>query len=159
MEFDYSKLQIRPARIDEWDTAMALAWKTFLKYEAEDYTAEGVRNFQDFVTDQTLKRMFIIGQYRLFCAFYSNRMIGMISIREQAHISLLFVDAQYHYKGIGRKLCEQAKRYLRDELDEPGMTVNSSPYATEFYHRIGFIDLRAQETQDGITYTPMFMQF
>lgn len=159
MEFDHSKLQIRPAYIDEWDTAMALAWKTFLKYEAEDYTPEGVKNFQDFVTDQTLKRMFIVGQYRLFCAFYGNCMVGMISIREQAHISLLFVDSDYHCKGIGRKLCEQAKSYLRDELGEVGMTVNSSPYAVDFYHRIGFRDLRATETQDGIIYTPMYMRF
>ena len=51
MEFDRTKLHIRPAYIDEWETAMALAWKTFLKFEAKDYTPEGVRNFEDFVTD------------------------------------------------------------------------------------------------------------
>lgn len=159
MEFDETKLHIRPAYIDEWDTAMALAWNTFLKFEAKDYTPEGVRNFQDFVTDQTLKRMFIIGQYRLFCAFYGNHMVGIISVREHSHISLLFVEEKYHYHGIGRRLIGQVKEYLQNELEEPGMTVNSSPYAVEFYHKMGFQDLRPQETRDGITYTPMVNRF
>jgi GNAT superfamily N-acetyltransferase len=159
MEIDMTKLHIRSAYIDEWDTAMALAWKTFLKFEAEEYTPEGVRNFEDFVTDQTLKRMFIVGQYRLFCAFYGSHMVGMISIRECTHISLLFVEDKYHYNGIGRKLIEKVKDYLQMELGEQGMTVNASPYAVGFYHKMGFQDLRPQETRDGITYTPMVNRF
>ena len=159
MEVDNTKLHIRPARIDEWDDAMGLAWKTFLKFEADEYTPEGVRNFQDFITDQTLKRMFIIGQYRMFCAFYGNHMVGMITLRENAHISLLFVDAEYHQNGIGRRLIECVKKYLKDELGEIGMTVNASPYAVGFYHRTGFRDIRPQETRDGITYTPMLHRF
>lgn len=159
MELDMTKLHIRPARIDEWDTAMALAWKTFQKFEAADYSPEGVRNFEDFVTDQVLKRMFITGQYCLFCAFYDNHMVGMISVREQSHLSLLFVEERFHYNGVGRRLVEQVKRYLKDELGKSWMTVNASPYAVGFYHRLGFVDLRAAETKDGITYTPMINRF
>lgn len=159
MNFDYEQLEIRPAYIDEWDDAMALAWKTFVKYEATEYTPEGVRNFEDFITDQTLKRMFIIGEYRLFCAFYKGRMAGMISLRNVTHISLLFVDERYHCKGIGAKLIEKAKDYLQSEMGELQMTVNAAPYAVEFYHKVGFEDIRPQETKDGITYTPMIQWF
>ena len=58
METEY---QIRSAYRDEWDDAMALAWKTFLRFEADVYSPEGVKHFEDFITDTTLHRMFIMG--------------------------------------------------------------------------------------------------
>lgn len=42
------RISIRPAYRDEWDDAMALAWRTFMQYEACDFTPEGVESFQDF---------------------------------------------------------------------------------------------------------------
>ena len=59
---------IRKARKEDWDDAMAVAWKTFLKFEAEDYTKEGIRNFFDFITDSVLYRMFLNGIYHMFVA-------------------------------------------------------------------------------------------
>ena len=56
--------EIRLADQDEWEDAMGLAWKTFLEFEAGDYTPEGVRSFEDFITDTGLKRMFLSGDYR-----------------------------------------------------------------------------------------------
>lgn len=55
METSY---QIRSAYRDDWQDAMGLAWKTFLRFEADVYTAEGVKNFENFITDSTLYRMF-----------------------------------------------------------------------------------------------------
>jgi GNAT superfamily N-acetyltransferase len=159
MEIDQKKLHIRPALIGEWEPAMELAWRTFLKFEAKDYTREGVRNFEDFITDPNLERMFVVGKYRLFCAFYEEKMVGIISLREKSHISLLFVDARYHCNGIGRQLVARAKYYLQTELGESGMTVNAAPYAVEFYHKMGFVDLKPQETRDGITFTSMIYRF
>jgi hypothetical protein len=34
-------------------------------------------------------------------------------------------------------------------------TVNSSPYAVEFYHRLGFYDLSAEKVEAGMRITPM----
>ena len=102
--------QIRSAYRDEWDDAMALAWRTFLRFEADIYTAEGIRHFEDFITDTTLHRMFLLGAYQMFVALDHNRIVGMITLRNASHISLLFVDEKYHRQGIGRALIE----YLRD---------------------------------------------
>ncbi len=60
--------EVRMAYEDEWEDAMALAWKTFLQFEAEDYEPEGVKSFEDFITDNTLHRMFIMGAYQMFVA-------------------------------------------------------------------------------------------
>ena len=144
--------EIRLADQDEWEDAMVLAWKTFLEFEAGDYTPEGVRSFEDFITDTGLKRMFLSGDYRLLAAYIRGRMVGMITLRNRCHISLLFVDKRYHRHGIGRALIEQMARYVKDECR---LTVNASPYGAAFYRRLGFRDLGPERRQDGIIFTPM----
>ncbi|EOS28771.1 hypothetical protein C807_03292 [Lachnospiraceae bacterium 28-4] len=147
--------EIRMAYQGEWEEAMALAWKTFLEFEADDYSPEGIRSFEDFITDSTLRRMFIMGAYQMFVAMDGSKMAGMITVRSNSHISLLFVDKEYHRKGIGKALMEGLCGYLRTELDIRRVTVNASPFGTEFYHRIGFTDLESEQTSSGIRYTPM----
>lgn len=147
--------QIRSAYRDEWDDAMALAWRTFLRFEADIYTAEGIRHFEDFITDTTLHRMFLLGAYQMFVALNHNRIVGMITLRNASHISLLFVDEKYHRQGIGRALIEYLREYLLSEAGVDRVTVNAAPYGVAFYHKLGFRDLRPEEEKDGIKYTPM----
>lgn len=149
------RISIRPAYRDEWDDAMALAWRTFMQFEARDYTPAGVESFQDFITDAVLYRMFVMGAYQLFGAYDNGRMIGMLSLRSETHISLLFVDEKYHRMGIGRELIEYVSRYVLTEEGHNCITVNAAPYATGFYHRVGFVDTNTEQASDGIRYTPM----
>lgn len=147
--------QIRSAYRGEWQDAMALAWKTFLRFEADVYSPQGVKNFENFITDSTLHRMFVMGAYQLFVAVEGSKLVGMITLREASHISLLFVDEAYHRQGIGRRLIGYLADYLRTEVGAGRMTVNSSPYGVGFYHKMGFRDIRPEEMKDGIIYTPM----
>ncbi|MDE7000676.1 MAG: GNAT family N-acetyltransferase [Lachnospiraceae bacterium] len=149
------RISIRPAYRDEWDDAMALAWRTFMQFEARDFTPEGVESFQDFITDTVLYKMFVLGSYQLFGAYDNSRMIGMLSLRGETHISLLFVDEQYHRMGIGRGLIEYVSEYVQTEEGHGSITVNAAPYATGFYHRVGFVDTDVEQACDGIRYTPM----
>ena len=149
------RIIIRPAYRDEWDDAMALAWRTFMRFEANDYTAEGIESFQNFITDTVLYRMFVMGVYQLFGAYDNGKMVGMISLRDQTHISLLFVDEKYHKLGIGRQLIEYVGNYVLGEEGHHHITVNAAPYAIGFYHRVGFVDTDVEQVNDGITYTPM----
>lgn len=147
--------ETRFARPEEWEEAMGLAWKTFLEFEAGEYAPEGVRSFEDFITDASLKQMFLIGAYQMIIAYYEGRMVGMITLRNETHISLLFVDRDYHRRGIGRALMDSMADYVCHELGKDHLTVNASPYGREFYHRIGFTDLGPETCRDGIIYTPM----
>ncbi len=147
--------EIRFASQEEWEEAMGLAWKTFLEFEADVYTPEGVRSFEDFITDSGLRRMFVMGGYQMISAFDQGKMIGMITLRGEMHISLLFVDSHYHRRGVGRALVLKLADYVKTELGKKRMTVNASPYGVGFYHRIGFKDLGPEKQQDGIIYTPM----
>lgn len=147
--------QIRSAYRDEWDDAMVLAWKTFLRFEADVYSPEGVKHFRDFITDTTLHRMFIMGAYQMFVALDRDKIVGMITLRNSTHISLLFVDEKYHRRGIGRALMGYLTNYLLTEVGAAYVTVNASPYGVGFYHKLGFKDIRPEEEKDGIIYTPM----
>ena len=147
--------QIRSVTDDEWPEAMGLAWHVFLIFEADDYSEEGIRNFYRFVTDRILFRMFKAGQYQLFGSFLDNKLIGIISLRNSNHISLLFVDENYQNQGVARSMLEYVNNYLLTELGMQEVSVDSSPYAVDFYHRMGFIDTSSEVTQNGIRYTPM----
>lgn len=151
------RIMVRPAYREEWDDAMALAWRVFMQFEAQDYTPEGVKSFQEFITDSMLYRMFVMGEYQLFGAYDNGRMVGMISLRNETHISLLFVDATYHKKGIGRQLIQYVSDYVRSEEGREFVTVNAAPYAIGFYHRLGFIDTDDKKFSDGVWYIPMKM--
>lgn len=146
---------VRSAYRDEWDDAMALAWRTFMRFEADDYSTEGIKSFQDFITDTTLYRMFVMGAYQLFCALDGKKLVGMISLRNETHISLLFVDASYHKKGVGRALIDYVGDYVLLEEGFHRLTVNAAPYAVDFYHKLGFRDTDTEKISDGIRYTSM----
>lgn len=126
-----------------------------LQFEADSYSMEGIKNFEDFITDTTLHRMFIMGAYQMFVALDHKQIIGMITLRNASHISLLFVDEKYHRQGIGRALIEYLREYLLSETDISRVTVNAAPYGVAFYHKLGFKDIRPEEEKDGIKYTPM----
>ena len=56
------------ADISEWESAMQLAWRTFLKFEAGEYGKVGTKNFFNFISGDLLKQMFLAGTYRLAVA-------------------------------------------------------------------------------------------
>ena len=151
--------EIRFLNRDEWEDAMGLAWRTFLEFEGDVYPPQGVRSFEDFITDPALNRMFVMGAYQVMGAYHGKQMVGIVSLRNDRHISLLFVDKNYHRRGIGRALISALAEYAKKEMGQKLLTVNASPYGVEFYHRLGFKDLGPERQQDGIIFTPMVLDF
>lgn len=145
---------IRPLRRDEWDMAMQLAWDTFLIYEAPEYEKLGINNFHEFVKGKELKQLFLLGEYEALGAFIDEVIVGIIGVRKRTHISLLFVEPIYHHQGIATSLIKTVANELRGKGYKE-MTVNSSPYAVQFYHKLGFINVTGEVSADGIRYTPM----
>jgi len=127
--------------------ALELAWRVFQKFEAPEYCEKGIGSFR-----HALHSPDFICQLRIYGAFKSNNIIGMLATRNNGtHIALFFVDENYHKQGIGRQLFETA---LRD-CPAKEMTVNSSPYAVKVYHALGFTNTDAEQIDNGIRYFPM----
>ena len=143
-----AEIEIRRIEKGEVDGALELVMSVFMAFEAPDYSEEGVEAFKRTAVYNPA----FIESLLFYGAFSENGLVGVIATRnEGSHIALFFVDARYHRKGIGRKLFEAA---LNDCPSEE-MTVNSSPYAVEAYHRLGFMDTAEEQIRDGIRYTPM----
>ena len=151
---DENRFQIREVNPGEYIGAMNLAWDTFSKFDARDYSQEGIDAFRDFISDGNLYEMFLRGAYLIYVAVDSNdKLAGVISIRGGNHISLLFVAEKYQKMGVATKLIDHVKNKLKEEYKN--ITVNAAPYAVGFYHRYGFIDTGLEQEQTGIKYTPM----
>lgn len=147
--------EIRWAKKEEWMPAMKMIWKTFIKFEGKDYTEEGIRNFFEFITDDDLHNAFLNGDYQMMVALDGVRVIGAGSIRSCNHLSLLFVDEEYHHMGIGASLMKKLCDYLKTEAGEQYMSLKAAPYAVNFYRKLGFRAVAPEEQYSGIRVTPM----
>ena len=146
---------IREAAYEEWEAAMEIAGETFWIYNAKEYTKEGIESFYDFIYDRQLKEMFLQDYYKMFLGFDRDRIVGLITLRNECHISLLFVDKEYQKQGVGSALITYLSHYLYSQTDVTYMTVDAAPNAIEFYHKLGFWDLAPMQYRQGISFIPM----
>ena len=132
----------------EIDEAVNLVTEVFMQYEAPDYSQEGVDNF--FKT--ALYDADFMKSLTIYGAYEGQTLVGVVATRSEGrHIALFFVDGAHHRRGIGRMLFEEVKK----NAPTKEITVNSSPFAKDFYHRLGFIDMSEEQTVTGIRFIPM----
>ena len=139
-------IEVRPLQTAEMPEALALVERVFMAFEAPDYSEEGIETFLSFIRDANA-----VSALTFYGAFEEGLVRGVLATRGSSHIALFFVDAVHQNRGIGRALFSAAWNACRAD----GMTVNSSPYAVEIYHRLGFEPVSGEQLRDGIRYTPM----
>ena len=147
--------EIRWMKPEEWDETMEMVWRTFMKFEAVDYSAEGIKNFYAFLHDGELHRMYREGKYPIIVALDQGKVVGEVSARNGNFVSLLFVEEAYHGQGIGSELLRAMGEFMKKECHEIFMTVKAAPYAVGFYRKQGFRISRPEEQIAGIRVTPM----
>lgn len=150
-----TEIMYRKAKAEDWEDAMALAWRVFKKYEAPVYPKRGVESFLEFITDNGLYRMFTIGEYHMWIALDGDRIVGLASMRMRHHLSLLFVDGEYHRMGIGTSLMHEIFAYIKEVEKQDFCTVNAAPYGVPFYESLGFYKTGDEEVSDGMIIVPM----
>ena len=145
---------IRLAEAADWEAAIGVAWVTFQQIAAQVSSEEGARDFCDGLTSTQLYIDFLQGRYPLFCAYQENKVVGMLALREQKHISLFFVKRELQRRGIGTKLLEMCKAYCR-ERGILELTVNAAPTGVPFYLANGFRALAEECFEGGLRFIPM----
>lgn len=126
--------------------ALSLAWEVFCRFEAPEYSAEGIAEFKRALDDADQ-----VSRMNFYGAFAGNELVGVLAMRKPQHIGLFFVAEEYHRRQIGRQLFEAMRR----DYEKQVFTVNSSPYAVEVYRRLGFAPTNTEQVKNGIRYTPM----
>lgn len=133
---------------NEIKETLELVLRVFLQYEAPDYSDEGIESFKR----TALYNQAFISSLTMYGAYDNDKITGMIATRNNGnHIALFFVDSQYQQKGIGKMLFQT----MLAQSTAGEITVNSSPYAKEVYHHLGFTDTAQEQCADGIRYIPM----
>jgi len=141
-------LEIKKIDRNQRDTAIQLVSTVFMQFEAPDYSAEGVETFKR----TAIHNNDFLDSLNMYGAYDSETLLGVIATRNKGnHIALFFVDGKHHRQGIGKKLFQ----IVLENSTGKEITVNSSPYAVEVYHRLGFVDIAPEETTNEIRYIPM----
>lgn len=147
------KYKLEEMQSNELNETLELVKNVFDEFEAPDYTAEGIESFYNFtnsISEQLNNNM------KIFVAKDIDRIVGMVAFRDYSHISMLFVDKNYHRQGIATELLKIVKLECRKYNKELiSITVNSSPYAVGFYYKMGFESVTSEQIVDGIRFTPM----
>lgn len=136
-----------------------LVLRVFDHFVAPSYSNEGVREFRSYITPELLIKRSQENCFVLL-ARLSDKIVGMIEIRQHHHISLFFVDADFQTEGIGRVLFQKAIARCQNKM--PGInqfSVNSSPYALPIYKRLGFQKTDKEQIKNGIRFIPMSLKF
>jgi ribosomal protein S18 acetylase RimI-like enzyme len=122
--------------------ALGLVWTVFQEFEAPDYSKKGIEKFRKFIAYNSIIEKFDKGEMFFWGFIDNDNLTGVIATRGVNHICMLFVNKEYHRQGIVRSLFETVKKVCKSQSNINKITVNSSPYAIEVYHRLGFIDIR-----------------
>lgn len=148
---------IRRLRPDEVDEALALAMDTFLAYEAPDYGPEGVASFRrDIIDNSDFRAACMNGTNRMWGALDGHRIIGLMGMRGESHIVLVFTHKDYHRQGVASAILRALLADVRrDNPHIRRLTLNSSPYGLPFYLHAGFQPADTEKTINGIRFTSM----
>ena len=138
---------IRKLEKNEFRQAADFSLKVFTYCGVEDFNAEGLETFNSFIYADEL-----MNEFTHYGAFENGKLIGVLGIKnERKHISLFFINPEYHRKGIGSKLFD----FVLQDQPMQELTVNSSSYAVSFYQSIGFEKVSEKQETNGLKYTPM----
>lgn len=148
---------VRKLEANELADVLELTWRVFEEFEAPDYGPEGESTFyQEIIQGVDFHKACQNGTNRMWGAFAEGTLAGIVVLRGKSHLSLLFVDKEYHRMGVATALLQAVvdeQRKIYPNLHR--ITVNSSPYGKVFYRQFGFQNTDAEQVVHGIRFIPM----
>lgn len=132
-----------------------LVLDVFSEFVAPQFSSEGVAEFKKFVNESAMAARYASGN-PIIVAQAEAGIAGVIEIRENSHIALLFVRKSCQQRGIAKKLIHEAIGVCRKRnRNIQKITVNSSPNAYDAYRHLGFKGDRIEKITNGIRFVPM----
>ena len=145
--------KIEELKLENLEEAINVIEDTFMKFEAPDYSKQGIESFFKFANYETIKENFSKNM-KMYVAKVNEKIVGVIGYRDNSHINLLFVLEEYQHNGIAKALYNLVLENCKN-ANTKRITVNSSPYAHNVYLKLGFIDDNQMQEVDGIKFYPM----
>lgn len=127
------------------------------RFTFHEYTDEGRALMARDLSPGAISKT-ITGGNVVFLAEADTRLVGVVSIRNNNHLSLNFVDEAFHRQGISGALWALG----RDECIKRGnpgcFTLNASTYAIPVYEKWGFVKSGEISRSGGILSHPMVFE-
>ena len=142
---------------DELRQVLDLVNKVFSEFVAVDYSEQGRKTFSDYLQSKydEVSADLLSGNKKIWGYYEDKKIVGVIATRNVSHISLMFVDKEYHKRGIAKQLFSAALKEIKAHSEADVITVNSSPYAIAVYERLGFVRTDEMQERDRILFIPM----
>jgi GNAT superfamily N-acetyltransferase len=151
-------LKIREYIIGEEFELYKLIRKVYDEFVAPDYSMDGNTFFYDFIKPENFINRYQSNNNIILIAEMNGVKVGMIELRDENHIALMFVDKAYQKKGVAKALFNEAlKRCLARNDKVNKIEVHASPYSISIYERLGFAKVSGIKENHGIKYFPMVM--
>jgi GNAT superfamily N-acetyltransferase len=148
----------RAMRPGESASVSALVLAAFEQYIAPEYTPQGIEEFRKYAGAAEIRERLAKGHFVLV-ASTDDGLAGMIEIRQNNHVALLFVAGAFHRQGVARALLDHGLATAREQdPDVERVTVNSTRYGVPAYQRLGFRQTGPERAVNGIVFIPMAMR-
>ena len=131
---------------------------SFIEFIAGEYSDDGRAEFTRHVQPDALVARSRLN-HLVLVAMAGERPAGVIELRDNDHVSLLFVDSRFQRHGLARALLMRALSVARPA--KPGLervTVNSSRFGVPIYEKLGFRQTGPERSVNGIVFIPMAHQ-
>lgn len=149
----------RTPKLEEVIEVCNLVARSFNEFIAPEFSEEGIEEFFKYSNPREFNKRSESGYFSMV-AESQDKLAGMIEIKGNNHISMLYVDKSYHRKGIAKGLIGNALEEINANnkiFDD--ITVNSSRYAVPFYEKLGFIQFEEENSINGIIHIPMIVKY
>jgi GNAT superfamily N-acetyltransferase len=140
------------------EAVSGLILDAFTEFISGEYSNEGRVEFSRYVQPEALVERSRSNHF-ILVAMAAERPAGVIELRDNDHVSLLFVDSGFQRHGIARELLMRALSVARPA--KPGLdrvTVNSSRFGVPIYEKLGFRQTGPERSVNGIVFIPMAHQ-
>jgi len=135
-----------------------LVFRTFNEFIAPHYSQAGILEFLKYIRPSSLLGR-LQKDHFVLVATAQRKIIGIIEVRGNSHISLLFVEKPFQKRGISRELVRRALQIcLEGKSDLSKITVNASPNSVKIYKHLGFRQEGPEQIKEGIRFTPMGLE-
>lgn len=152
-------IEYRGEEYGELPEISRLMERVFDEFIAPGYDPQGTREFLGYIHPAAIAYR-VKRNHFLRVAVARGRenspIVGVVEVRNDCHISLLFVAGEFQRRGIARTLVHQA--IAQCQTNNPNLqhiTVHADPRACPAYQAMGFHSTGDARTENGIHYIPM----
>ena len=152
-------LTVRKIRLGEEVEVCNLVARSFNEFIAPEFSEEGIEEFFKYSNPREFKKRSESGYFSMV-AKSQDKLAGMIEVKGNRHISMLYVDRAFHRKGVAKELIRIAlEKVFSNNINHDDITVNSSRYAVPFYERLGFLQFEEEKSIYSVIHIPMIVKY